>query len=161
MWCPISTCCLMCSYSSSESLSGLAEHAVVDADLADVVQQARQIQGVDRLGVAAEFLGQADGHAGHAVAVAAGVRVLGVDGGSQRPDDRRQQFRLLPVQLDVAAVDAEDRGDRAQQARFDRAELAVVDVVQRRQPAEDVARLRPAPRRSSGEPAGKASRAAR
>ena len=93
---------------------------------------------VERLGVAAQFLGQAHGDAGHAVAVAAGVRVLGVDGRGQRPDDARQQLRLLPVELDVAAVDAEDRGDRAEQAGLDRAELAVVDVVERRQPAEEV-----------------------
>ena len=39
-------------------LARLAEHAVVDADLADVVQQAGEVDRVERLGVAAEFLGQ-------------------------------------------------------------------------------------------------------
>ena len=89
--------------------------------------------------------GQADGEPGHAIAVTAGVRVFGVDGGGEGPHDAGEELGLFVVEGDVAAVDAEDRGHARHQAGFDRAELdfAVGDVagagvVEREQPAEEV-----------------------
>ncbi len=73
------------------------KHVVVNADLAYVVQHAGKVQRIEHPFVAAEFLGQADGYAGHPIAVTAGVRVLGVDGRCEGADESCQQFRLLPV----------------------------------------------------------------
>ncbi len=78
----------------------------------------------------------------HAVAVASGVRIFGVDGGSHGPHHAGEQFRLLAIQIDVAAVNAQHRADRAEQAGLGRTELArrtelgVSRVVEGRQPAE-------------------------
>ena len=121
----------------------LAEHVVVDADLADVVQQAGQVDRVEIVRAAANFAGQANREAGNAIAVTAGVRVFGVDGRGECPHDAAEEFGLFVVEGDVAAVNAEDRGHAGHEAGFDRAELgfAVGDVagagvVEREQPAE-------------------------
>ena len=122
----------------------LAEHVVVDADLADVVQQAGQVDRVQVFVVSQpSCAGQAHREPGHAIAVTAGVRVLGVDGRGECPHDAGEEFGLLVVERDVAAVDAEDRGHAGHQAGFDRAEfdfavgdVAGAGVIQRQQPAE-------------------------
>ena len=93
--------------------------------------------------VAAQLPGQAHREPGHAIAVTAGVRVLGVDGRGECPHDAGEEFGLLVVERDVAAVDAQDRGHAGHQAGFDGAELAFAvgdvagaRVVERQQPAE-------------------------
>ena len=87
--------------------------------------------------------GQAHREPGDAIAVTAGVRVLGVDRRGECPHDAAEEFGLLVVERDVAAVNAQDRGHAGHQAGFDRAELgfAVGDVagagvIEREQPAE-------------------------
>ena len=88
---------------------------------------------------------QAHREAGDAIAMTAGVRVFGVDGGGECPHDAAEELGLLVVEGDVAAVNAEDRGHARHQAGFDGAELdfAVGDVagagvIERQQPAEEV-----------------------
>ena len=68
-------------------LARLAEHVVVDADLADVVQQAGEVDRVQGPAIAAQLFRQANRDAGHAIAMTAGVGILGVDGRGQRPHD--------------------------------------------------------------------------
>ena len=106
-------------------LARLAEHGVVDADLADVVQQAGHVERVQHFRLAAQLLGEADGDAGDAIAVTAGVRVFGVDGASEGPHDAGEELGLLAIEVAVAGVDAEHRPDRVEQAGLDGAELAV------------------------------------
>ena len=139
----------MCSNSAGVSGARFAKHVVVDADLADVVQQAGQINRVQVVRVAAQLPGQANREPRHAIAVTAGVRVLGVDGRGECPHDAAEEFGLLVVQGDVAAVDAQDRGHAGHQAGFHRAELAFAvgdvagaGVVEREQPAEHADCLR-------------------
>ena len=86
--------------------------------------------------VAAQFLRQPHRDAGHAIAMTAGVRVFGVDRRGHRPHDAAEEVGLLLVQVDVAAVDAEDRADRREQVRFDGAELAGFGMIERGEPAE-------------------------
>ena len=91
MWQPRSGCVLMCSSSAGVSGPGLRRRCR-RADLADVVQQAGQVDRVQLVGVAANLAGQANREAGHAIAVTAGVRVLGVDGGSECPHNAAEEF---------------------------------------------------------------------
>ena len=44
MWTPISTCAWIWPVLLGRQRAGLLEHAVVDADLADVVEQAHQVE---------------------------------------------------------------------------------------------------------------------
>src|SRR5262249_3968208 len=60
----------------------LAEHVVVDADLANVMEQAREVDCVEVFGAAANLPGQANRQAGNTITVTASIWVLGIDGGS-------------------------------------------------------------------------------
>src|SRR5262249_7353947 len=67
-------------------LAGLAQDVVLDADLADVVQQTGQVQiAQDGLGKV-HRLPKTRGNTGDPLAVATGVRILSVDGGRQTVD---------------------------------------------------------------------------
>ena len=63
-----------------------------------------------RLRVAAHLVGQPDGDSGHAIAVAAGIRIFGVDGGSKSPHHTGQEIGLFAIELDVARMNAENGG---------------------------------------------------
>ena len=68
-------------------LRRLAQDDVRDADLADVVEQAGEVDRVAGLLVEAQPLGQEDGVARHVLGVALGVAVLGVDRDDQALQD--------------------------------------------------------------------------
>ena len=97
------TCCLMCSNSSRRQRPGLAQHGVVDADLADVVQQAGQVDVAQLVLLQAQLAAQLDGDAGDALAVAEGVRVLGVQRRRQRARQADQQLLEVLVAAGAAA----------------------------------------------------------
>ena len=100
----------------------LGEDVVADADLADVVQQAGQVD-VALLGLLqAELAPQLDGRARHALAVAVGVRILGVDRGGQRARQPDQEVLDVEIALGGAHVEAEQRGERHEQRRVRAAE---------------------------------------
>ena len=84
--------------------AGLLEDVVVDADLADVVEQPGEIEVAALRRRNAELLGQPDRDPGHALGVARGVGVLGVDGRGQGTDDAEEQFLELGVDPRVARL---------------------------------------------------------
>ena len=99
----------------------LAEDAVVDADLADVVQQRADAQVAHLLLGEAEVLADGDRVAGHALGVAARVRILRVDGRGEHAhgvDEEqvvlvRRLLELLDGLLDRRGHDVEVRGQLA------------------------------------------------
>ena len=56
------------------------QDAIVDADFADVVQQARQVNSIELASVAAEFRRQCNRNSRDTIAMAAGICVFGIDG---------------------------------------------------------------------------------
>ena len=74
---------------------GLADDAVVHADLADVVEQRREPDPLDVLGGQAHLLGDRGRVARDPLGVAARVRVLGVDRLGERPDRGQEQLAVL------------------------------------------------------------------
>ena len=100
----------------------LGEDVVADADLADVVQQAGEVDVAQLVLLQAELAPELDGRPRHALAVAVGVGVLGVDRGGQRAGQPDQE--VLDVQ--VAA------GRRAPAGRSARRTAAAVAASVRR-----------------------------
>ncbi len=135
---------------------GLLEHHVVDADLADVVEQAHQVEVAPLVGREAELLAQPDGDPRDPLGVARGIRVLGVDRRGQGPDHAEEQFLQLAVELAVGPLGADQRGDRLDQLDVGGGEGAVVDRVD----GDDPADRRRARRRRRRPPAGPATRSA-
>ena len=116
---------------------GLLEHGVVDADLADVVEQAHQVEVAPLVGRHAQLLGEPDGDPRDSLGVARGVRVLGVDGRGQGADDAEEQLLQVGVEPGVGLLGGDQRGDRLEQLDPRRGERAVVERVDRdSQPVE-------------------------
>ena len=73
--------------------------------------------------------------------MAAGVGILGVDRGGQSPHDAGEQLGLLSIQLGVAAMDAQDSGDRVEQVGLGGAELAAGRMIEGGQVAKHLPAL--------------------
>ena len=82
----------------------LEQYVVADADLADIMKQPGQVQIVDFAARKAHLFANLDGDPGDALAVAARVWVLGVDGRRQASDDAEQSFLEVFVVADVSVV---------------------------------------------------------
>ena len=115
MWTPISTCDWIMPVLVGSQRAGLLEHGVVDADLADVVEQAHQVEVAPLVGRHAQLLGEPDGDPRHALGVARGVGVLGVDGRGQGADDAEEQLLQVGVEPGVGLLGGDQRGDRLEQ----------------------------------------------
>ena len=132
------TCCLMCSYSSAESFPALR------STLSSTPILPMSCSRPAKYSVLSVLASQPSSSASRTATRATRSlwpQVYGSLASMAEVSARTmpaKQLRLLPVQFDVAAVDAEDRGDRAEQTGLDGAELAALDVVHRGQPAEDV-----------------------
>lgn len=81
--------------------AGLAEHGFRDADLADVVHQARDVDAFGLFGRVARGEREAGGEMGHALGMAAGVSILGVDGGGQGLNGAHEHRLLVADQTGV------------------------------------------------------------
>ncbi len=109
---PMIGCCWMCFELVIRERPALGENLIADADLADVVQEAGQVDVV-LLGLAQpELAPELDGHARHALAVAVGVLILGVDRGGQRA--RQPDENLLDVEI---ALGGAARGARVRRRK--------------------------------------------
>ncbi len=97
--------------------AALGEDVVADADLADVVQEAGQVDVAQFVLGQAERATQLDGGAGHALAVAVRVGILGVDRRGQRTGQTDQKFLDVMVALGGLSMEAEERGERHEQGR--------------------------------------------
>ena len=84
--------------------AGLLQHVVADADLADVVQEARQVEVALHGRRHVHLPGQPHRHPRHALAVAPGVRVLGVDGGRQAAHQAEKRVFEFLIDLGLLAV---------------------------------------------------------
>ena len=90
--------------------AGLFQHAVLDADFSDVVQQRRDAQLIHLCRIEAKFLPDQRRILRHAAGVTARVRILFVDGRGEHADRPEEQFAIflrgflqaLDVFLDVA-----------------------------------------------------------
>jgi hypothetical protein len=69
----------MWAHSASSSGPGLEQDRVADADLADVVQERAELEGLEAVGRIAGLLGQDQRVGRDPTAVALGVRILGLD----------------------------------------------------------------------------------
>jgi hypothetical protein len=76
----------MSSYSSSLSRTGFGEQHVGNGDLADVVEEAAETNGLEVLRRDSELLCDRDGNALDALRVAGGVRILRLHGCVQALD---------------------------------------------------------------------------
>ena len=73
--------------------AGLAEHARVDGDLADVVERAAEPQDVEPVARPAEHARQALGEGGHAGRVAAQIRIPGLERVREGGEERSHRLR--------------------------------------------------------------------
>ena len=80
---PISTCRLNLAVLFRRQGPGLLEHVVVDADLADVMEQASEVEVAPFWGRHSQFFGQPDGNACHPLRMPRGIGILGIDGSRQ------------------------------------------------------------------------------
>jgi len=111
-------------------LGRLVEDGVVDADLADVVEQGLDADGVDVVGGKMHLLGDQGAVLLHPLGVADGVAVLGLDGGRQGVD----QHVLLMLDLQVVF-----EGVAGQQQRQHEQQHQVQAVVELVQPGQEIA----------------------
>lgn len=93
----------------------LAQYRFGDADLADVVEQPRQPDGLERVVVHPELAPDGQRCGGHALRVSMGVAVLGVDGGDhglnrveEKPLERRHQPRAIDGGAGLVADEGEE-----------------------------------------------------
>ena len=97
----------------------LAQDRVGHADLADVVEQSGEVD-VAQFGLGEpQLAGQLDGDPRNALAVAAGVGVLGVDGRGQRADQAREEVLDLGLPPRAARLQPQQRGERLEQGHVD------------------------------------------
>jgi hypothetical protein len=115
--------------------AGLLQDGLGHADLADVVQQPGHVDLLDVAVAQADLARQVAADERDALAVAAGVGVLGVDRAGQAVQQAHHQAVHVLEQPGVLEVDRRLVGDRVQQLAVDRVELAV-GLVEREQPAE-------------------------
>ncbi len=73
----------------------LLEHAVVDADLAHVVEQGSDAQAIEVFGRKPQLLAQHHGVFGHAIGMAARVRVFFVDSGGEHANRAQEQVAIF------------------------------------------------------------------
>ena len=83
------------------------QHGILDADLAHVVQQAGQVEIAEPVAVNADLPANLHGDPGHALAVAEGVWVLGIESGRQGTRQSHQQvleivMAVRPAQVQLA-----------------------------------------------------------
>ncbi len=95
MFAPFTVCCFIRFEFFVGELAGLFQHAVVDADLADVVQQRRDAQAVEIFGAQAEPVADDDRIFRHAPGMAARVRVLFVDGRGEHANRAEEELAIL------------------------------------------------------------------
>src|SRR5208283_4089677 len=99
----------------------LFQNAIVDTNLADVVEQGGDAQLVQILGGKFQFLRDHGGILGHAAGVTASVRILFVDSGREHADGANKELAVflrgflqaLDVLLDVAGHQVEVFGEFA------------------------------------------------
>ena len=81
----------------------LAQDLVADPDLADVVQQPGEVDVAQLVLRQAQLAPELDGDPGDPLAVAEGVRVLGVDRRGERPGQADQEVPEMVVALRARA----------------------------------------------------------
>ncbi len=87
----------------------LAEDGIGDADLPDVMNQAREIDVAQLPLSQSQLPSQFDGDPAHSLAVAGGVGILGVNGGGQGPEQPGGE--LLDLELMARLRDWRPRSD--------------------------------------------------
>ena len=105
-------------------LAGLLQHGFGHADLADVVQQAGHVDALDLVIGQLDLGRQMPAEQRDALAVAAGVRILGVDRAGEAVQQAHHQAVHVFEQHRVFEIDRRFVGDRVQQLAVDRVELA-------------------------------------
>ena len=106
-------------------LAGLLKHGFGHADLADIVQQARNVNALDKMIAELGFLRENAAEQSDAFAVAAGVCVLGVDGAGETVQQAHHQAAHVFVQREIFQIDRRFVADRVQQLAVHRVEIAV------------------------------------
>ena len=124
---PRATCCFTISYSAVGQLAGLAQDRVGDADLADVVEEAGDLDRPDEVRIQVQPPGEEHAVAGDVLGVALRVAVLRVDREDEALEDveagRLRRRPPTPVAGDPDRVAArrlrllEDPGDGREQDR--------------------------------------------
>ena len=132
---PIAGCFFICSNSSVVEPAGLLQHAFGHADLADVMQQAGHVDAFDLLVAEPDLPGEMPAEQRDALAVAAGVGVLGVDRAGQAVQQAHHQAVHVVEQHRVFEIDRRFVGDASSAACCRRVEIAV-GLVQPEQAAE-------------------------
>ena len=135
-------------------LAGLLQDAVVHADLADVVQQAHQVEVALVVRRHLQLLADPHGDPGHPLGMARGVRVLGVDRGGQGADHAEEEVLQVRVAPRVRPLGADQRGDREQRVQVLVGRSAGLGGFDGEEPAAVPARW---PRRSSSAASSDAS----
>ena len=108
----------------------LEEHAVRDADLADVVQVGGLFERREHVLGPAQLSPEHDGVRGHAGGVAQGVVVLGVEGGAQRLEVAQVHALDLVVELGVLDGEGELRAHALEEVAVDVGEGVRVGAAQ-------------------------------
>lgn len=103
------------------------ENLVLDADLADVVKQAHQVEVAAEDRVETELFSQPDGDASDALGMPRGIGVFGVDRGGERANHAEEQVFEIAVESGVGTLRGDQGGDRLKDFQFRRGERAIVE----------------------------------
>ena len=98
---PFTGCSRMCDPLGVVERAGLEQHGVLDADLADVVEERAELERLEAVGRIAGFLREHERVRGDAAAVALGVRVLRFD----RLGEPEQRLAVRGLELLVALLE--------------------------------------------------------
>ena len=112
----------------------LLQHAIANADLADIVEQAGQVEVAENHRTEAHVLAQANGHARDPFAVAAGEGALGADGFVQAADHAQDRVGQVFLRPSLPAMIAKDAANQQHDLEIFHAEKPLVAETHRHHP---------------------------
>jgi len=113
----------------------LAENAVVDTDLSNVVQQSGEIDIPQILLGQAQFFPKSSGNQCDPFAVTARVGIFGIQRRNQGPHEREQQIVMLLIQFDVTQISPQNCRNGIEQTRLDGAENLLAHHIRAQNPS--------------------------
>ena len=119
---------------SRRELALFFENAVIDANLADVMEQSHEVKIALRIGRHAQFLAQSSGDSCHPFGVSRGVRILGIDRSRERAYHAKKQVFQVAVQPGIGPLRGDDRRQRAEDFGIAR-QRALVSGIGGKQPS--------------------------